>query len=354
MVRLLPLAVLLLAGCPQPVGDDDSALDDDDSVLVDDDDSSGADDDDSSSQPDDDDSVIDDDDSALDDDVSGVDDYDCVVEDDDSGEDDDSVTLPDLGSPGPWTVDVSTASTTAGTSCDLAYTLYEPQGAPAGAPVVVLGHGFLRGQAQMAGLGEHLASWGLRAATPALCHSSLIDSDPPLNGADMVALATELGAIDRMYAGHSAGGAAAVLAAGADPAALAVVGLDAVEDSEGEVTALAPGLATPVHGIFGEISGCNQDGSGIAPMGTAPTSTLVRVTEADHCDFEDPYDPLCSLLCSGTNDQFDDDAIRHTIRALLTAALLWRSGLEPAGELWWTTGGAPHDALLASGAIAAL
>jgi dienelactone hydrolase len=276
-------------------------------------------------------------------------------DDDAAPDDDDAAAPPDLGATGPFTVVISTGSTTAGTSCELPWTLYEPSGATGAEPVVVLAHGFLRGQAQMAGLGEHLASWGLRAATPALCHSSLLDSDPPLNGADMVALAGELAAgADRSYVGHSAGGAAAVIAAAADATALAVVGLDAVDDSEGVLTGLAPTLSVPVHAIFGEISGCNQSGSAVAPLGTAPDSTLLQVVEADHCDFEDPYDPLCSILCSGSNALFTDDAIRHTIRSLLTAALLWRSGLEPAGEGWWTAGGGPHDDLLAAGAIGAL
>ena len=347
-VALLAL-LLLVVGCPTAVDDDDLVPDDDDVVDDDDsgDDDDAADDDDSG----DDDDATDDDD-AVDDDDSGDDDD--AVDDDDSGDDDDAATLPDLGSPGPWTVDVSTGSTSAGASCDLPWTLYEPSGAPAGAPVVVLGHGFVRGQAQMAGLGEHLASWGLRAATAGLCHSSLLDSDPPVNGADMAALAIALGGVDRMYVGHSAGGAAAMHAAAADTAALAVVGLDAVEDSDGTVATVAPGLAAAVHGIFGEITGCNQDGSGLAPMGSAPVATLLQVTEADHCDFEDPYDPLCSILCPGSNDQFDDDAIRHAIRSLLTAALLWRSGMEPAGADWWTPGGAPYDALVASGAVSPL
>ena len=344
----LALITLLLAtsSCVAGANDDDAVLADDDDSAPDDDDAA----------PDDDDAAPDDDDSAPDDDDSGPDDDDVAPDDDDvAPDDDDSAPALDLGSPGPFAVDVSTGTSSAGMSCDLDWTLYEPTAASAGAPVVVLAHGFLRGQAQMAGLGEHLASWGLRAATPALCHSSLLDSDPPVNGADMAALATELAdGAGRMYAGHSAGGAAALLAASTDVGALAVVGLDAVEDSQGEVTVAAPGLAAPVHGIFGEFTGCNQTGSALTPLGTAPVSSLVQVVEADHCDFEDPYDPLCSVLCPGTNSLFDDDEIRHTIRALLTAALLWRSGLEPAGEGWWTAGGAPHAALLGAGAMVEL
>ncbi len=119
MRRILPVLVLLLAGCWQqfdpgpvapPIDDDDSpAGDDDDTSVVDDDDTSVVDDDDTTPVVDDDDtSVVDDDDSSVvddddftkdpddDDDSSVVDDDDSsVVDDDDSSVvDDDDATEP--------------------------------------------------------------------------------------------------------------------------------------------------------------------------------------------------------------------------------------------------------------------
>jgi len=141
-----------------------------------------------------------------------------------------------------------------------------------------------------------------------------------------------------------------VLAARDDPDAVAVLGLDLV-DRDGQAQAAAASLSVPLYGLAGESGSCNDDANGLPSYAAAAQGRVVRVTEADHCDFESPTDILCTALCTGTNNQFTDDEIQATILAMSTGYLLWQAGLDPAGQTYWTAGAAPYDDLLASGAI---
>ena len=147
----------------------------------------------------------------------------------------------------------------------------------------------------MSVLGEHLASWGLRVATPQLCHSSVLDTDHEVNGDDMVALADALaGTAPVAYAGYSAGGLSALVAASSDTDSAALVGLDLVDSGSLGAT-YAPSVTAPTHGIVGTPSSCNTQNNGVPIVGSIAGALQGRVTEADHCDFEDPTDFLPSL-----------------------------------------------------------
>ena len=332
MHRLSVLLLALLVGCPAPRGDDDDATG---YQPADDDDATG----------DDDDATGDDDDATGDDDDATGDDDDATGDDDDSS----PAVLTDFSATGPNAVTSSDANLGSGASCAMDYTLFEPTGV-ANAPLVILAHGFQRGRAQMAVLGEHLASWGLRVATPQLCHSSILDTNHELNGDDMVALADALaGSADVAYAGYSAGGLSALVAASGDPDTVALVGLDLVDSGSigntyaGSVTAYA-------HNLVGTSNMCNSSNNGLPIIGTIPGALQARVTDADHCDFEDPTDWLCQLGCpAGSNTAFSDDDIKATVRSLATSALLWRFGLDASGADWWP-GGSGWSTLTTSGA----
>ncbi len=341
LLLALLLGLVPLTGCPTG-DDDDDASGDDDSAAGDDDTTAG---DDDTTAGDDDDTT------AGDDDTTPGDDDDSTAGDDDTttGDDDDSVPPLDLAAAGPHAVSSSTGMYTPGGLCFMDYTVFEPVGAPA-APAVLLAHGFQRYAGVMEGLGEHFASWGLTTVTMDLCHATILDTDPPADAALLVELRGELGLGQVIYAGQSAGGLRSVLAAAQDPDAVAVLGLDLVDGDDLGLDA-APALAVPLYGLAGEPSSCNADGNGLGVYGAAPDAALLRITEADHCDFEDPTDWLCTVLCEGSNAQFSDDEIHATVRALATAYLRWQAGLDPAGEDWWTPGDPVHDALLASGAV---
>lgn len=255
----------------------------------------------------------------------------------------------DYADDGSFGVNSEDGESTLPTGCDMAWTRYTPEGA-AGAPVVVLVHGFARDRENMAGWGRHLASWGLDVITPDLCHASFTDVDHAQNGADLLALSEALQLASPQYVGHSAGGLAAFLAAAQSPDSAGVLGLDPVDNGSLGVDA-ASSLAAPAYAVIGEASACNADNNGVDMVRAAPQGRLLRAVEADHCDFEDPTDDACTAFCQGSNDLYSDDQIHGVIGRLMTGFLLARSGLDPAGLDLWTAGSEAYEAEIAEGVV---
>ncbi|NEX18461.1 MAG: hypothetical protein C1943_18125 [Halochromatium sp.] len=119
------------------------------------------------------------------------------------------------------------------TGCSIHYRLYKPAVAGTSAQastLVILGHGFLRSQARMAGLAETIAAAGIPVATLDFCNMRFWDGQHQQNGLDMMALARHLGGVQPViYVGFSAGALAALVAARNDPEALGAVTLDLVD-----------------------------------------------------------------------------------------------------------------------------
>jgi pimeloyl-ACP methyl ester carboxylesterase len=205
----------------------------------------------------------------------------------------------------------------------------------------------------MEGWAAAFAAWGVTVAVPALCHSSFTDADHEANGRDLVSLVSVLGMGDAVYMGHSAGGLAALVAASGDPSAVAVIGLD-MTDADGIGAAAAAGVRVPVYGLVGEPSACNSDNNGMASYASITTATALRVTDSDHCDFENETDWMCSWFCPAGGGSFSDAEIGSTVGALSIAALMEALGLEAQPGAWWAAGGEYYGELLASGAIAPL
>ncbi|MCB9688054.1 MAG: hypothetical protein H6735_23640 [Alphaproteobacteria bacterium] len=223
---------------------------------------------------------------------------------------------------------------------------FDPDGSPPSA-VVVVAHGFSGSPGQVVGWGEHWASWGLTVLVPDLCHSLPWNVDHEQNGLDMVALAAELApGLPPAYAGHSAGGLAALVAAATDAGAAAHLGLDAV-DAFGIAGRTIGDLAAPAAQLYAEPSACNASNNMLAIYDAAGVPT-VRVVGSDHCDWLRPADPSCALVCA-TGPR--DPQIAPTIDRMSTAFLLWRTGLDVSAATWWTPGEAGWDDLVASGAI---
>ncbi|MCA9706469.1 MAG: alpha/beta hydrolase [Myxococcales bacterium] len=256
---------------------------------------------------------------------------------------------PDLRLAGPLAVQVQTDTEPLPTGCSMSYDLYTPEG-QGDAPVVVLAHGFQGNRGTMAGWAEHWASWGVRVVAPDLCHASIIDTDHPQNGDDLRALVTALGLGPVIYAGYSAGGLAAVLAASEDGQAVALLGLDMV-DASGLGLAAAPGVAAPAFDIVGEPSMCNTTNNGLAVFGATADGRALRITDADHCDFQSPADFLCGLTCAAGSGGFDDAQIELAVLGLSTAVVGWQSGVEPTGAQWWTPGEHYYEELTGSGLV---
>ena len=187
------------------------------------------------------------------------------------------------------------------TGCTLAYRLYRPEAAARSAPaLVVLGHGFLRSQARMRGLAEAIAAAGQPVATLDLCNMRPWAGRHQQNGLDMIALARHLQTENggkRIYAGFSAGGLAALVAARHDRQALGVVTLDLV-DAQGIGQRAMRQLERPLLGLAGAPTNCNAQGNAEALFAGREQARLLRIPQAGHCDFEAPTDALCEWLCA--------------------------------------------------------
>lgn len=247
---------------------------------------------------------------------------------------------------GPYAVRERDGSTE--TSCRMAWTRFEPDGFEPTA-LVVLAHGWVRTREQARDRAEHWASWGLAVVTPDLCHASLVDVDHAQNGRDLVALAADVsGGLPVLYAGHSAGGLASLLAAADDPGAVAQLGLDLV-DADGLGLDAAPALAVPAGGLVAEPSDCNLANNAKGVYRDAPDAMVLQVIGSDHCDYESPTDWGCETFCAGGAG--DDAVVGDAITGLSTAFLLWRSGMAPGAAGWWTPGDPWHQALVDAGAL---
>ena len=147
------------------------------------------------------------------------------------------------------------------TGCEVVYTYFRPEMLSKDA-LVIIGHGFMRSKKRMVRLARHLASWGLSVANVEFCNSKLWAGNHDLNGADMIAVARKLNAARVLYTGFSAGGLAALAAAGNDNKAIALFGLDMV-DHRGLGQKIASELAVPFYGLMAAPSICNADRNGL-------------------------------------------------------------------------------------------
>ncbi|BCW97456.1 MAG: hypothetical protein KatS3mg024_0283 [Armatimonadota bacterium] len=259
---------------------------------------------------------------------------------------------PDYSLQGPYAVQESRGYFRNEDGRQLPYIRYRARGAPQ-TVLIVLAHGFSRSQSNMRAVARHYASWGLDVVTLDLAYSRPWNTDHTRNGRDMAALARTLTDRQVIYAGHSAGGLAAIVAAGRDGRARAVLGLDLV-DSGSTAARLAAQMNIPIFGILGESQACNSSGNGLAVYQAAPTGRAIRVREAGHCHFESPTDWLCTAFCGSPLRTYTEAEVRRRILGLATGFLLWQAGLRPDGKGWWMAGMNPFDAMISAGSIAEL
>lgn len=161
---------------------------------------------------------------------------------------------------------------------------------------IILAHGFLRNQRHMRDLALALAQAGFQVATLNARHDSLFSGAHVKHSRDMIRLADQLQADERIYAGFSAGGLAALLAARADPQTIGVLTLDLV-DSQYLGQQAATGLNVPLIALAGAPSNCNANQNAAPVYQRASQVRLTTFPSARHCDFESPSDWLCELIC---------------------------------------------------------
>ncbi|MFV8752162.1 hypothetical protein ACNOYE_16565 [Nannocystaceae bacterium ST9] len=252
----------------------------------------------------------------------------------------------DYGQPGPYAVDVSEGSMQVNQQCNLAYAVYEPDTLLSDT-AVLLAHGFMRSIDDMAATAEHIASWGVKVYAVPLCTNSF-QIDHQLNGEAIALLGQALEPAGPVYAGFSAGGLAAWVAAANDPATVGYVGLDAV-DNGGLAGMFAADLAAPIHGVVAEPGQCNTNNNFLPVYDGKPSAPVIRVVDAQHFDFETDACELADFGCSFCAP--NGPATRATALGLVTSAILIETAADLGGETWWAPGGSYFDMLAQQGKI---
>ena len=247
----------------------------------------------------------------------------------------------DPGDLGPCTV----ANQTVYVNGDLETHIHYPDGDQCDAgitapyPAIAFAHGFsmfglTNGAEDNAGNGEHLASWGYVVAMPVLpddVEGRIIDMQEVLSYLEdeTQAAASPLYQkvdTDRLAAaGHSFGGATVLALAARDSRVKAAVALDPVYHQGGpggnpeiwDPDAEGPDITVPTCILGAPASNCNSEGdyAEIYPYIGATHKATFFVTDASHCDFMDPGNWACSLVCDGTTDLSRTDLIQKYMSA---------------------------------------
>ena len=268
------------------------------------------------------------------------------LEEDEATEEDtaegDVAPIVDFSQRGPYESVSQSESASVSNCSNMNYSVFSPVDVSS-PPVVVLGHGFGRGSDTMIGWAEHLSSWGVEVLLPTLCHYNVFFGvDHEMNGQNMVELANHHGVEEVAYAGHSAGGLAAVIAASVDSQTLGILGLDTTDtqDVPGVPDFIgmnyAGSVTSKAFSIRGEPSSCNSENNGLTLFRMMSDYRAIKVTSADHCDFENPTDFICEMNCEGTSSEFTDGAISEAILTLGTAAIMSITEISTDGDLVWT------------------
>ena len=204
--------------------------------------------------------------------------------------------------------------------CDLEYEVYLPADTASAGIEVLLAHGFKRNLATMRGWAEHWQALGISTTIMTFCNSSWFNGHHQRNANDLLALATHLGMQSPVYAGYSAGGLAAYIAALQDSRTRAYLGLDAVDSGNlaEDATTL---LERPALFITAKPSLCNAKGNLEHVIARYGAVQRIHISEATHCDFEWPFDKRCNLVCGKNDEAVHQEAQTH-IQALATEWLL--------------------------------
>jgi pimeloyl-ACP methyl ester carboxylesterase len=230
--------------------------------------------------------------------------------------------------------------------CDLEYGVFEPAVAESDTPVL-LAHGFMRSIDDMAETAEHIASWGVTVYTVPLCTNTFA-IDHAANGAAMAALGQALAPSGAVYAGFSAGGLAAFVAAATDPNTVAFVGLDAVDNANLGL-GVADQLGAPARGAIAEPGQCNTNNNFLPVYDELPGAPVIRIADAQHFDFETDACGVGDLGCSFCAPAGPET--RALALGMATAGVLLETGADPGGATWWQPGGSFFDMFVQQGKI---
>jgi hypothetical protein len=212
--------------------------------------------------------------------------------------------------------------------------VYRPADQPS-LGVAIVAHGFTRSRIRHKDLGQALAKVGVTAVIPDLPNvmdlwgngDAIVDlvrkleagtlGDSPVASAQVVLIGT------------SAGGLATVLAASRLPGIAGWIGLDPV-DRTGTGTDAAAQVNAPSIVLLAGASSCNLFGSGRNIARALPN--LLRTIgwkDASHCDFEDPTNNFCRVLCGKSSPQMQQRIRRETVNGVLEMLRLSATANSP-------------------------
>ncbi|MFW6212171.1 MAG: alpha/beta fold hydrolase, partial [Spirochaetota bacterium] len=216
------------------------------------------------------------------------------------------------------------------TGCEVSYTHFFPgnQATPDD-PLLVLAHGFLRTKENMRGWAELFASHGVRTVAVTFCNSTLFSGNHEQNARDLRLVADELAGTTTpvLYAGYSAGGLSALLAAAADERTFGYLGIDPV-DSGGQMEAVTELPSTALY-LLAEPSSCNRNGATRPLLPQATPAWFVEIPYATHCTFEDPTDRTCIRVCGTVEPEDANDTLRSIIQGVGTLFVVAQFGTDP-------------------------
>ena len=192
------------------------------------------------------------------------------------------------------------------------YSLHSPEN-PA-QQHLILAHGFLRNPGTMHHLAAHFSKNGIETACIQLKRSTPLNGNHAENARDMVALRESLGWKTVTYAGFSAGGLSALLAAAEDPACTKLLLLDPVDQGTLGQDA-APKIHIPTLAILGKPGPGNANRNANPMLEKISNHRIHEIPEATHCDFEASPSALCHRLTGSKPDPIRTAAAHETIFA---------------------------------------
>ena len=179
------------------------------------------------------------------------------------------------------------------------YTLHSPDTPPR--RHVILAHGFLRSPETMRHLAESFARNGVQTACIQFKRSTPFNGNHAENARDMIALRQSLGWKKVTYAGFSAGGLSALVAASEDKACTKLLLFDPVDQATLGKDA-APKIRIPALALLGQPGPGNAHRNASAMLAAIPGCRIVEIPDATHCDFEARPSALCHRLAGSKPD----------------------------------------------------
>jgi pimeloyl-ACP methyl ester carboxylesterase len=175
---------------------------------------------------------------------------------------------------------------------------------------VILAHGFLRDAGTMEHIAKAFANAGIETACISLNRSKPWAGNHAEIARDIIALREALGWETVAYAGFSAGGLSALLAASEDSACESLVLLDPV-DHQNLGAEAASQVRVPSLAMLGRPGPGNANRNASAMLAAIPHCRVIEVPDATHCDFESQPSALCHFLTGSRPDSARTGAVHE-------------------------------------------